>query len=486
MRDATAAEDVAQETWRVTLAQPPGRVEGGARLRAWLGGVARRLAVDRVRADRSRAIREAASAPHDAQSQPHEPHEIVLRSARQQRVVAAVMSLAEPYRSTVLYRYFDELPTREVAARMAVSEEVVRKRLERGLAQLRQQLDAEFGAPTRQWASVLLAGPGVIAMAAKAKTAGIAAGLVLALGATATWQWLQRDAERVLEPANATAELATAPVIASPTEAEENRPPAADRIAVETAVPVAGDFAGTVIPVAVVNAAGEPCLEGRLSGFWNELPRVVPNDDDFMAPREEYLRAFAVEIAGPLTELRLPARTGSIRIDASVPGLPASASFGVRDDASRGDAIAGRPHRWRTVKLVVGEPVPTPSLRGFVLVDGQRRTPSGLLIDPTDFEVIPEDFTEEYPDGSYLRQNAADSSYVYAQRPDGAFKLWVTSDETVPLLVEVDDDATTLDLELESGRTLELTVLDRATGRIVQGVELHAAVNVITERGFFR
>ena len=31
------------------------------------------------------------------------------------------MALAEPYRSTVLYRYLDELPTRAVAARMRVS-----------------------------------------------------------------------------------------------------------------------------------------------------------------------------------------------------------------------------------------------------------------------------------------------------------------------------------------------------------------------------
>src|SRR5262245_43817651 len=153
VRDAHAAEDLAQETLRVTLEQPHGRIGAGVRLRGWLEAVARRLALDRWRADASRRARESAAAPREPLE---DTFEVVARSARQQRVAHAVHELAEPYRSTILYRYLDERSTREVAARMGVGVEVVQKRLQRGLAQLRERLDSEFGSETRRWAVALL------------------------------------------------------------------------------------------------------------------------------------------------------------------------------------------------------------------------------------------------------------------------------------------------------------------------------------------
>ncbi|MBL8843238.1 MAG: RNA polymerase sigma factor [Planctomycetes bacterium] len=485
VRDAAAAEDVAQETWRVTLAQPPGRVGGGARLRAWLGGVARRLAIDRSRAERSRAVREEASARDATAAAPHEPHEIVERSARQQRVVAAVMQLAEPYRSTVLYRWFDELSTRDVAARMQCSEEAVRKRLERAHAQLRSALDREFGAPTRQWAGLLLAGPGVVAMASKAKAVAVAAGVVLALGAAA-WQWRAPSPAVAESPDGARSVVATPEAAVAPPEPaldEAIELPTAQRAAA-TAAPLDAPLeeAAAVIPVAVADPAGLAFRSGRLRGAWREFPR--PGADRTPAPFDEAAsgfepwRSFDVAITGVVTELRLPATAREIRVAASVEGRRPSGRREVDDPASAAAARRGEASRWPTVRLLVGEASPDELLRGRITVDGVARVPLGLAIEPKGKVVGGL--------GNAVRIDTLAASYEIAPLPSRGATLWVTSDETVPREIELDDGQETQDLDLASGRSLELTVLDRRTGRIAPGVELHFDVGVVTHKSFFR
>ena len=82
---------------------------------SWLASVARKLQHDRVRSEVARKGREQSVSRPESES-----FEVVERSARQRRVAEAVMQLAEPYRSTILYRYFDGLETSEIAARMGV------------------------------------------------------------------------------------------------------------------------------------------------------------------------------------------------------------------------------------------------------------------------------------------------------------------------------------------------------------------------------
>jgi hypothetical protein len=415
-----------------------------------------------------------------------EPHEIVERSARQQRVIAAVMRLPEPQRSTVLYRWFDDLSAREIGARMGCSEEAARKRLERAHALLRADLDREFGAPTRQWAGLLLAGSGAIAMGGKAKAA-VAAAVMVVLGATTAWKWTRTPEAVRSEPRSSASVDAVG--VASPSAADSapgERLVAERRDATPRAEPLPPEFSGAIVPVRVVTRSGEACVDGMITGFWDEFPRAMPADRENFAPTIDYRRAIRERITGEITELRLPVRASALLLDASVPGMPASARYGFRDAATEADALEGRPHRWRTIELVVGADPIEPSLRGDITVDGQRRVPRGLKIEPGDFEVVPDDFLEEYPRGAFMRINAADASYLYAERVRGAFKLWVTSDETAPRLFEIDDDDAVVDLALASGRTLEVTVLDRATGRIVPHFELFVSVGVVVERGFFR
>ena len=62
---------------------------------------------------------------------------MVEKAALQRALVEAVLELEEPYRTTVLLRFFEELPQREIARRMQTSTATVNSRLTRALAKLR-------------------------------------------------------------------------------------------------------------------------------------------------------------------------------------------------------------------------------------------------------------------------------------------------------------------------------------------------------------
>lgn len=154
VRDDTQADDLAQEVvWRAWLRSSHERPSSLTNLRAWLATTSRRLAIDNARGETARRARELAASRPEAQLG---STDAVERGERSRCVVDAVMHLAEPYRSTILLRYLDQLPIADVAARLGASETTVRKRLSTGLAMLRTRLDGEFGEDSRIWAVALL------------------------------------------------------------------------------------------------------------------------------------------------------------------------------------------------------------------------------------------------------------------------------------------------------------------------------------------
>ncbi len=72
------------------------------------------------------------------------------REQVRRRLSDAVTKLEEPYRTTIWLRFFEDMPPRDVAAKMKVPVETVRTRTRRALEQLRQQLDEEYG-DRRAW-----------------------------------------------------------------------------------------------------------------------------------------------------------------------------------------------------------------------------------------------------------------------------------------------------------------------------------------------
>lgn len=167
LRDPDRAEDLSQEVCRVALESPP-RTSGGPRMRAWFRSVTRLLARDTIRSQRNRSIRERRAA--GVESAPS-TYEVVARNALVQRVSIAVMALPEPYRSTVLYRYFDGLAPAKIAELMAVSGVTARKRLSRGLQMLRARL--RQSGVTDSHLRALFSLPASAAIATKAASTGV-------------------------------------------------------------------------------------------------------------------------------------------------------------------------------------------------------------------------------------------------------------------------------------------------------------------------
>src|SRR5438132_10220301 len=124
------AEDVLQDTFVVAWREGPGKP--GA-LRAWLGTVARRLALDRRRSGARRARRERVAARPETLPA---PAEIAAREETRRQLVEAVLALDEPYRATLLWRYYGGKAVDEIALLQDVPAGTVRTRLQRGLARL--------------------------------------------------------------------------------------------------------------------------------------------------------------------------------------------------------------------------------------------------------------------------------------------------------------------------------------------------------------
>jgi len=139
LRGDAEVDDVVQETWLAALQSAPRRP--GA-LRAWLGGIARRQAANRVRREIASRRRDAVAARPD-RAPP--AAEVAARVELGRRLVDAVLTLDEPYRQAVLLRYYEDLPPREIARLLDLPVETVRTHVKRGLERLRARLDRSLG-----------------------------------------------------------------------------------------------------------------------------------------------------------------------------------------------------------------------------------------------------------------------------------------------------------------------------------------------------
>ncbi|MEZ6020150.1 MAG: sigma-70 family RNA polymerase sigma factor [Planctomycetota bacterium] len=137
--DAQAADDLVQETWIAALKSPP---DPDRPARPWLAGVVRRLASMRARGEGRRARRQNEVALRDELPS---TADLVEEVDTQRRLVGEVLQLSEPYRTTVMLRYFQNMSSAEIARHQDVPPGTVRWRLKRGLDELRERLDDSFG-----------------------------------------------------------------------------------------------------------------------------------------------------------------------------------------------------------------------------------------------------------------------------------------------------------------------------------------------------
>lgn len=184
VRDPDSASEVEQEVWRAALERPP---QHDANPRGWLAAVARNAARALKRGERRRTHREAAVARREALPS---SAELVEEAALSRELAGIVLTLDEPYRTTILLRYFRDLSIDEIASAQRLSRETVRTRQRRGLEMLRERLDASRGGRA-SWMAALAPFASVESRTAAASgTSALwlaAAALVVAVGTWLAW-----------------------------------------------------------------------------------------------------------------------------------------------------------------------------------------------------------------------------------------------------------------------------------------------------------
>lgn len=131
-----AADDLVQETALAALrsAQRPDSP------RSWLAQVLRHLAGKHHRAAIRRRRHESRARLGPSQLA---PDQLVEHRETLLQLTKALTSLPEPYQSTLLQRYFEDLKPGAIAARAGVPLATVKSRLQRGIALLRERMEAD-------------------------------------------------------------------------------------------------------------------------------------------------------------------------------------------------------------------------------------------------------------------------------------------------------------------------------------------------------
>ncbi|HEX9794846.1 MAG TPA: RNA polymerase sigma factor [Planctomycetota bacterium] len=176
--EGQAADDAVQEALQSAIERPP---DASRPIGPWLRRVTRNAAFGQMRRE-GRRSRAEARAPIAAEADP--VPQAVARAEAHRRVLDAVLALEEPFRSTLLLRYFEACTVEEIARRHEVAAATVRTRVHRGIARLRDRMTAAglewhedcallaaplapaaAAGPPRHWLPIAAAG-GVLAVAA--------------------------------------------------------------------------------------------------------------------------------------------------------------------------------------------------------------------------------------------------------------------------------------------------------------------------------
>jgi len=279
--------------------------------------------LDFRRSEERRRVREEAVARSEAE---RSAADLVVEAEMLKKVVAAVLDIGEPYRGTLLLRYFEDLPLKEVARRQGVPLETVRTRLKRAISMLRERFDSESHGDRAAWCMALAplagrpdasipsaAGAGASASAATALTLGgiLMAKKALALVAVAFVLvgagWLAFQPGGPVPSPGPAAQVAENDAPAprpSPRPPQPSGPPAEDAIGGGLPPPVVllrcdrdldlfGEVVevdGKAVPGAQVSTLSYPRRRARVTageGFWSPVrtPRTRTASDGTFAVR---------------------------------------------------------------------------------------------------------------------------------------------------------------------------------------------------------
>jgi RNA polymerase sigma factor (sigma-70 family) len=153
-RDQAEAEDLVQETWMAAMRASP---EPRASLRPWLAQVLRNVRRQGLRGSSRRRARETGAALLQEGEVAACTESLLARLELQRLVSEMVRDLDEPYRTTLLLRFFEDREPTEIARALGVPAGTVRWRLSEGLRRLRARLDEAHGGNRETWRAIVLA-----------------------------------------------------------------------------------------------------------------------------------------------------------------------------------------------------------------------------------------------------------------------------------------------------------------------------------------
>ncbi len=132
--DTHLADDALQEARIKAWSKPPRDQQAGP---AWLRQVMSNFVRMHFRGEGRRRKRERAAARPEAQHDEFDLETLELR----REIVRALLALDEPFRATLILRYYEDLSSAEIARLEGIPAATVRVRLKRGLDRLREQLE---------------------------------------------------------------------------------------------------------------------------------------------------------------------------------------------------------------------------------------------------------------------------------------------------------------------------------------------------------
>jgi len=139
--DAAAANDVTQDGF-IRAWDRLDNLRESSRFGTWLCGIVRNLAVDHLRRRKRTLALHHAERAADPERWTHDPLDEICRRESSALVAGAVADLDDIARRAVTMRYYDELPSKQIAHELGISADAVDMRLIRARKRLRAMLPA--------------------------------------------------------------------------------------------------------------------------------------------------------------------------------------------------------------------------------------------------------------------------------------------------------------------------------------------------------
>ena len=138
--DRLTAEEVTQDVFQIVWQQPAGFRATSGTLPAWISGITRNRAIDRIRSQRSRARQRDIPIDVTAPTVCADPMDVADTAAMCCDVRAALRGLPIEQRQVIELAYYGRLTTGEIASSIGTPIGTVKTRLRLGLVKLRTAL----------------------------------------------------------------------------------------------------------------------------------------------------------------------------------------------------------------------------------------------------------------------------------------------------------------------------------------------------------